>query len=112
MRLYDIVIICHNNEMNATHTRSSRVYHQLSRGVAKQVVAIAEEESRNLSELFREAFRTYRVERIERKLMAKRRIAAEGSSGNGWKTKLKLPPYKLATSNFRGRAQRARCRDV
>ena len=67
--------------MNATHSRSSRVFTiSFPEELAKQVVAIAEEESRNLSELFREAFRTYSVERIQRKLLARRRIAAEGSS--------------------------------
>jgi metal-responsive CopG/Arc/MetJ family transcriptional regulator len=67
--------------MNATHTRSSRVFTiSFPEELAKQVVAIAEEESRNLSELFREAFRTYRVERVQRKLMARRRIAVEGST--------------------------------
>jgi len=31
---------------------------------------VAKEESRNLSELFREAFRTYRIERVRRRLQA------------------------------------------
>jgi metal-responsive CopG/Arc/MetJ family transcriptional regulator len=38
--------------------------------LAKQVDAVAKEESRNLSELFREAFRTYRTERVRRHLQA------------------------------------------
>ena len=44
------------------------------------MVAVADEESRTISELFREAFRTYRVERVQRKLMATRRITAERAS--------------------------------
>jgi hypothetical protein len=38
--------------------------------LAKQVDEVAREESRNFSELFREAFRTYRVERVRRRLQA------------------------------------------
>jgi hypothetical protein len=38
--------------------------------LAKQVDEVAKEESRNLSELFREAFRTYRMERVRRRLQA------------------------------------------
>jgi metal-responsive CopG/Arc/MetJ family transcriptional regulator len=67
--------------MNASRTRASRVFTiSFPESLAKQVVAVAEEESRNLSELFREAFRTYQVERVQRKLMARRRITAEHTS--------------------------------
>lgn len=67
--------------MNASRTRASRVFTiSFPEELAKQVVAVAEEESRTISELFREAFRTYRVERVQRKLMATRRIAAERAS--------------------------------
>jgi metal-responsive CopG/Arc/MetJ family transcriptional regulator len=38
--------------------------------LAKQVDQIAKEESRNISELFREAFRSYRAERVRRRLQA------------------------------------------
>jgi metal-responsive CopG/Arc/MetJ family transcriptional regulator len=38
--------------------------------MAKQVDEVAKEESRNFSELFREAFRTYRMERVRRRLQA------------------------------------------
>lgn len=38
--------------------------------LARQVGEIAREESRNISELFREAFRTYRTERVRRRLEA------------------------------------------
>ena len=79
--LYDNVIICHNNRVSASRTRASRVFTiSFPEELAKQVVAVAEEENRNLSELFREAFRTYRVERVQRKLMAMRRIKAERTS--------------------------------
>jgi metal-responsive CopG/Arc/MetJ family transcriptional regulator len=38
--------------------------------MARQVDEVAREESRNMSELFREAFRTYRMERVRRRLQA------------------------------------------
>lgn len=49
--------------------RSSRVFTvSFPEDLARQVDEIAKEESRNLSELFREAFRTYRMERVRRHL--------------------------------------------
>jgi len=82
--LYDNVIICHNNRVSASRTRASRVFTiSFPEELAKQVVAVAEEENRNLSELFREAFRTYKVERVRRKLLAMSRITAERSSMPG-----------------------------
>ena len=51
--------------------RSSRVFTiSFPEDLAKQVDEVAREESRNLSELFREAFRTYRMERVRRRLQA------------------------------------------
>ena len=62
----------------STPTRSSRVFTiSFPEELAKQVEAVAKEESRNISELFREAFRTYRMERNERKLIAARAEAAQ-----------------------------------
>jgi len=67
--------------MNASRTRASHVFTiSFPEELAKQVVAIAEEESRTISELFREAFRTYRAERVQRKLLATQRIEAERTS--------------------------------
>jgi metal-responsive CopG/Arc/MetJ family transcriptional regulator len=64
--------------MNAPRTRTSRVFTiSFPEELAKQVVSVATEESRNLSELFREAFRTYQMERIQRRMLAARRIMAE-----------------------------------
>jgi len=55
--------------MSAPRSRSSRVFTiSFPEKLAKEVDQIAKEESRNLSELFREAFRAYRVERIRRRL--------------------------------------------
>jgi metal-responsive CopG/Arc/MetJ family transcriptional regulator len=84
MHLYYIVLICHNIKMNAPHTRASRVFTiSFPEELAKQVVSVANEESRNLSELFREAFRTYQVERAQRRMLATRRITAERISLQG-----------------------------
>jgi hypothetical protein len=90
--LYDNVLICHNKEMNAPRTRASRVFTiSFPEELAKQVVAAATEESRNLSELFREAFRTYQMERIQRRMLATRRITAERIS-------LQCPEYEIEPS--------------
>src|ERR1035437_6658234 len=78
LHLYDNVLICNNIEMNAPRTRASRVFTiSFPEELAKQVVSVATEESRNLSELFREAFRAYQMERIQRRMLATRRITAE-----------------------------------
>jgi metal-responsive CopG/Arc/MetJ family transcriptional regulator len=50
--------------MATPRTRNSRVFTiSFPEDLAKQVEQIAQEESRNISELFREAFRAYRSER-------------------------------------------------
>ncbi len=68
--------------MSAPRTRASRVFTiSFPEELAKQVVAVAEEESRTISELFREAFRTYRVERIRRKLPAAFMATAKPEAG-------------------------------
>ncbi|MGA3159631.1 MAG: hypothetical protein ABSC77_00325 [Terracidiphilus sp.] len=70
--------------MNTPRSRASRVFTiSFPEELANQVVAVAHEESRNLSELFREAFRTYQMERVHRKLQATRRITAERTSLQG-----------------------------
>ncbi len=76
-RLYDNIVICHNSTMSASRKRASRVFTiSFPADLADQVTAVAEEESRNISELFREAFRSYRRDRIHRKLAAARADAA------------------------------------
>ena len=48
-------------------SRSSRVFTiSFPEPLAKQVIAVAKKENRNISELFREAFRSYRMERLDR----------------------------------------------
>ena len=59
--------------MSPSTSRTSRVFTiSFPEDLATQVEEVAREESRNISELFREAFRTYRLERIQRKLAATR----------------------------------------
>ena len=67
--------------MSPTQPRSSRVFTiSLPEDLAKQVEQVAKQESRNISELFREAFRTYRLERIQRNLLVAREAAARTGS--------------------------------
>jgi predicted transcriptional regulator len=55
--------------MSISRSRASRVFTiSFPEDLAQEVEKLAQEESRNISELFREAFRSYRLERIHRKL--------------------------------------------
>lgn len=75
--VYDNIILCNNEGMSPSKFRTSRVFTiSFPEDLAQQVEQVAEQESRNISELFREAFRTYRLERIQRKLFAARNGAA------------------------------------
>ena len=66
--------------MPPTKARASRVFTiSFPEDLAAQVEEVAQEESRNISELFREAFRTYRLERMQRKLAATRAAIATRS---------------------------------
>jgi hypothetical protein len=61
--------------MGTARTRSSRVFTiSFPEPLAQQVEQTAREESRNISELFREAFRAYKFQMYERQLMALRPI--------------------------------------
>lgn len=68
--LYDSVVLCHTHFMSkSSPTRRSRVFTiSFPEDLARQVEAVAKEESRNISELFREAFRRYRIEKRNAKL--------------------------------------------
>jgi metal-responsive CopG/Arc/MetJ family transcriptional regulator len=55
--------------MSTSRSRNSRVFTvSFPESLAKQVEKVAREESRNISELFREAFRVYRLEQVRRRL--------------------------------------------
>jgi predicted transcriptional regulator len=57
----------------STRTRTSRVFTiSFPDALAREVEKIAKKESRNISELFREAFRAYKFQLFERQLMALR----------------------------------------
>jgi len=63
--------------MSLSRSRTSRVFTiSFPEDLASQVEEVAKQESRNISELFREAFRTYRLERLQRKLAATRAAVA------------------------------------
>ena len=63
--------------MSISKSRPSRVFTiSFPEDLAAQVEEVAKQESRNISELFREAFRTYRLERMQRKLAATRAAIA------------------------------------
>ena len=67
--LYDNFTFCHNQVMKAPRRRSSHVFTiSFPKEMAKQVIAVANEENRTISELFREAFRTYRSEQMRKRL--------------------------------------------
>ena len=82
--MYDNIIICNNFSMKTSRARTSRVFTiSFPEELAKQVVAVAEEESRNISELFREAFRSYRIERMRNRvspLFERMRLSASHTS--------------------------------
>jgi hypothetical protein len=60
--------------MSTSRPRTSRVFTvSFPEPLARQVEEVAREESRNISELFREAFRAYKVYKLERNLEAVRR---------------------------------------
>jgi hypothetical protein len=62
--------------MGTSKTRNSRVFTiSFPEQLAQQVEQTAKEESRNISELFREAWRTYRAHVLERRLDTLRPIA-------------------------------------
>ncbi len=72
--LYEYVII---SVMSLSRSRTSRVFTiSFPEDLATQVEEVARQESRNISELFREAFRTYRLERMQRKLATTRAAVA------------------------------------
>ncbi len=63
--------------MSTSRSRKSRVFTvSFPETLAQQVESVAEEESRTISELFREAFRAYRIERSHQKLARFRAEAA------------------------------------
>jgi metal-responsive CopG/Arc/MetJ family transcriptional regulator len=71
--------------MSLSRSRTSRVFTiSFPEDLAAQVEQVAKQESRNISELFREAFRTYRLESIRRNLSTTRSaVALRGNATYG-----------------------------
>jgi hypothetical protein len=62
--------------MSVSRSRKSRVFTiSFPEDLARQVDRVAKQESRNISELFREAFRTYRLTSIHAHLDSARTLA-------------------------------------
>jgi metal-responsive CopG/Arc/MetJ family transcriptional regulator len=90
--------------MSTPGTRTSRVFTiSFPEELAKQVVAVAEEESRNISELFREAFRTYRMERMRNRLVAIRAEAAKRVTHQYTEDDVEALVDEIRSENFRKR---------
>jgi Arc/MetJ-type ribon-helix-helix transcriptional regulator len=105
-RLYDNFVLCHNKDMSRPARRASRVFTiSFPEELAKQVVAVADEESRNISELFREAFRAYRFERIHNKLDVIRAEAAKRVTHHYTEDDVEALVDEIRSENFRKRKQ-------
>lgn len=73
LALYDDVLTCNTAIMSTSRSRNSRVFTvSFPEPLAQQVEQIAKEESRNVSELMREAFRAYQFQKFRRRLLALR----------------------------------------
>lgn len=107
--LYEIVALCHTPCMaSPSKTRNSRVFTiSFPEDLARQVEAVAKEESRNISELFREAFRAYRMERNERKLVAARAEAAAKGPLRYTEDDIEAIVDEIRSDNFKKRKKTA-----
>jgi len=106
--LYDIVVFCHNYSMSRSASRTSRVFTiSFPEELAREVVAIADKESRNISELFREAFRTYRIERMHKRLDAIRADAAKRVTHRYTEDEVEAIVDEIRSENFRKRKKTA-----
>ena len=94
--------------MSTPRPRTSRVFTiSFPDELAKQVVAVAEEESRNISELFREAFRAYRIERMHKRLDAIRAEAAKRVTHHYTEEDVEAIVDEIRSENFRERKKTA-----
>ena len=107
--LYEIVVLCHTTRMaSSSKTRNSRVFTiSFPEDLARQVEAVAKEESRNISELFREAFRAYRMERNDRKLFAARAEAAAKGPLRYTEDDIEAIVDEIRSDNFKKRKKTA-----
>lgn len=110
--LYEIVVFCHNRGMSraikTSRRRSSRVFTISFPGpLAKQVIAVAKDENRNISELFREAFRTYRMERMRGRLAQIRTEAAKRTKHSYTEEDVEALVDEIRSQNFSKRKKTA-----
>jgi len=92
--------------MSKPPRRASRVFTiSFPEELAKQVVAVADEESRNISELFREAFRTYRFQRLRGKLDSIRAESAKRVTHNYTEDDVEAIVDEIRSANFRKRTK-------
>lgn len=108
IRLYDKFILCHTANMSVSRRRTSRVFTiSFPEDLAKQVVAVADEESRNISELFREAFRAYRIDKIHQRLAEIRTAAAKRTKTRYTEADVESLVDEIRDRNFRKRKKTA-----
>jgi hypothetical protein len=96
---------------NTTHIAPPRLphlHHYFPEGLAKQVVAVADEESRNISELVREAFRTYCIEKMHQRLAQIRAEAAKRTKTQYTEKEVESLVDEIGGRNFRKRKNAAR----
>jgi metal-responsive CopG/Arc/MetJ family transcriptional regulator len=90
--------------MSRPPRRASRVFTiSFPEALAKQVVAVAKDESRNISELFREAFRIYHLERMHKRLDAIRAEAAKRVTHHYTEDDVEALVDEIRSENFRKR---------
>jgi hypothetical protein len=71
--------------------------------LAKQVEDVAREEDRNIPELFREAFRSYKADRIEKRLVIARNATQSASSGRFTKDDVEKDDVEEFVDDVRGK---------
>jgi predicted transcriptional regulator len=107
-KLYDNVVFCHTCNMSASRSRKSRVFTiSFPEALAKQVTAVAEEESRSISELFREAFRAYKMERMRIRLDGIRSEAAKRATQHYTEDDVEALVHEIRIENLRKRRKTA-----
>ncbi|HEY6844715.1 MAG TPA: ribbon-helix-helix protein, CopG family [Terracidiphilus sp.] len=93
--------------MSVSRSRASRVFTiSFPEDLATQVEEVAKQESRNISELFREAFRTYRLERMQRKLSSTRAAAAARTGSRYTEEDVEQLVDEIRTELYSGRKRK------
>jgi metal-responsive CopG/Arc/MetJ family transcriptional regulator len=94
--------------IKTSRRRSSRVFTiSFPEPLAKQVIAVAKDENRNISELFREAFRSYRMERMRGRLAEIRAEAAKRVTHRYTEEDVEALVDEIRSENFNKRRKTA-----